>query len=154
MKFCTHCGKELLDEAVICTGCGCACQNMRSEMQDASGLTETLSSRLKTNGIIWICIAAIQILLGLVFNWILLIIGALNLISGIQDISFGNSILSKPVGIVKKLEPLAGPIIILVYNLIFGGIIGVAGSIFYLVSIRSFVISNKEKFLMIEENNL
>lgn len=24
MKFCQHCGKELLDEAVICPGCGCA----------------------------------------------------------------------------------------------------------------------------------
>ena len=23
MKFCTKCGKELLDEAVVCTGCGC-----------------------------------------------------------------------------------------------------------------------------------
>ena len=23
MKFCTKCGKELHDEAVICTGCGC-----------------------------------------------------------------------------------------------------------------------------------
>lgn len=24
MKYCRHCGKELLDEAVICFGCGCA----------------------------------------------------------------------------------------------------------------------------------
>ena len=24
MKYCTHCGKELLDEAVFCTGCGCS----------------------------------------------------------------------------------------------------------------------------------
>lgn len=23
MKFCTHCGKEIMDEAVICPGCGC-----------------------------------------------------------------------------------------------------------------------------------
>lgn len=23
MKYCTHCGKELLDEAVICPSCGC-----------------------------------------------------------------------------------------------------------------------------------
>ena len=23
MKYCTHCGKEVLDEAVICPGCGC-----------------------------------------------------------------------------------------------------------------------------------
>lgn len=24
MKFCQNCGKEIADEAVICTGCGCA----------------------------------------------------------------------------------------------------------------------------------
>ena len=23
MKYCTKCGKELVDEAVVCTGCGC-----------------------------------------------------------------------------------------------------------------------------------
>ena len=23
MKFCLHCGKEIMDEAVICPGCGC-----------------------------------------------------------------------------------------------------------------------------------
>ena len=26
MKFCQHCGKEIMDEAVICPGCGCAVQ--------------------------------------------------------------------------------------------------------------------------------
>lgn len=25
MKFCQKCGKELLDQAVICPGCGCSC---------------------------------------------------------------------------------------------------------------------------------
>ena len=27
MKFCSHCGKELMDEAVICPGCGCPVQS-------------------------------------------------------------------------------------------------------------------------------
>lgn len=26
MKFCQYCGKEVMDEAVICTGCGCSVQ--------------------------------------------------------------------------------------------------------------------------------
>ena len=30
MKFCQHCGKELLDEAVICPGCGCSVQATNS----------------------------------------------------------------------------------------------------------------------------
>ncbi len=29
MKYCTHCGKELLDDAMICTGCGCAVNGAR-----------------------------------------------------------------------------------------------------------------------------
>ena len=24
MKYCQHCGKELLDQAVVCPGCGCS----------------------------------------------------------------------------------------------------------------------------------
>ena len=27
MKYCVKCGKELFDEAVICPGCGCSCEN-------------------------------------------------------------------------------------------------------------------------------
>ena len=27
MKFCVKCGRELMDEAVICPGCGCAVDN-------------------------------------------------------------------------------------------------------------------------------
>lgn len=31
MKFCSKCGKELLDKAVICPGCGCPIENNRIE---------------------------------------------------------------------------------------------------------------------------
>lgn len=27
MKFCQHCGKEIMEEAVICPGCGCSVQS-------------------------------------------------------------------------------------------------------------------------------
>ena len=30
MKFCQHCGKELLDAAVICPGCGCSVQTTKA----------------------------------------------------------------------------------------------------------------------------
>lgn len=29
MKYCTKCGKELIDEAVVCTNCGCAVEPIR-----------------------------------------------------------------------------------------------------------------------------
>ena len=35
MKYCSKCGKELMDEAVVCPGCGCAQEN-RAIQNDAS----------------------------------------------------------------------------------------------------------------------
>ena len=39
MKFCSKCGKELMDEAVVCTGCGCAVANAPQAMQTATPVT-------------------------------------------------------------------------------------------------------------------
>ena len=151
MKYCTHCGKELFDEAVICVGCGCAVndQNImaaRNMSSAGTALLNTLSQRVNTNGIIWLVIGILQILGGLFINWFLLIVGALNVISSIQDMQYSKTLQEDPTGIVERYEPLAGPIITLVYNLIFGGIIGVVGSIYYFVQIRSFVMQHKEVF--------
>ncbi len=151
MKYCTHCGKELVDEAVICIGCGCAVAGATAKkVSSPTDLINTLSSRVKTNGIIWLVIGIIQILIGLFLNWYVLIVGALNIISSIQDMTYSKKVLNDPDGIVRKFEPLTGPIITLVYNLIFGGLIGVAGSIYYFVGIRSFVMENKTAFYQME----
>ena len=76
MKFCTHCGKELFDEAVICPGCGCATGTAPVAAAPAKqDLLTKLSERVKTNGIIWIVIAIIQIIIGLCGTWLPLIVG-------------------------------------------------------------------------------
>lgn len=31
MKYCVHCGNELLDDAVICPKCGCRVPNIKEE---------------------------------------------------------------------------------------------------------------------------
>lgn len=37
MKFCTKCGKELSDEAVICTGCGCPVETVaKAQVKEVS----------------------------------------------------------------------------------------------------------------------
>lgn len=149
-KYCTHCGKEIAKEAVVCPGCGCATTRFVNDQFNTESLVNALSTKVKTNGIIWICIAGLQLLLGITINWVLLIVGVLNLVSGIQDINFSKAVVQKPIGIIKKFEPLTAPIIALVYNLIFGGVIGIAGSIYYLVAIRSFVMENKTAFAEIE----
>ncbi|MBQ9859817.1 MAG: zinc ribbon domain-containing protein [Clostridia bacterium] len=154
MKFCTHCGKELLDAAVICPGCGCAVEGQGGvpgvTAADGNALLTKLSERVKTNGIIWLVIAVLQMIGGLVFNWFLLVVGVLNIVSAIKDLQSSKTIPQNPVGIVKNAEPLTGPIITLVYNLVIGGIIGVAGSIYYFIAIRNFVMENKETFLALE----
>ena len=155
MKYCTHCGKELLDEAVICVGCGCAVSVQSTQAVIASpaegkALLNTLSQRLNTNGIIWLVIGILQVLGGIYLNWFLLIVGVLNIISSIQDMSYSKTLIEKPTGIVAKFEPLTGPIITLIYNLVIGGVIGVIGSIYYFVAIRNYVMENKQFFASLD----
>ncbi len=148
MKYCSYCGKELLDEAVLCVGCGCAVARPAQPQTGCSNesLLQKLSARVRTNGIIWLVIGCLQILGGIFFNWFLLVVGVLNIVSAIQDLNFSNTVKENPSGIVKRFEPLAGPIIALVYNLVIGGIIGVAGSIYYFVAVRNLVMENKAQF--------
>lgn len=148
MKYCTHCGKELLDEAVICVDCGCevheqTTQSFYNESVDFTPLLNTLSQRLNTNGIIWLVIGILQILGGIFLNWFMLIVGALNIISSVQDMQYSKAILKNPTGIVAKFEPITGPVITLIYNLVVGGVVGVVGSIYYFVAIRNYVMENK-----------
>lgn len=37
MKFCSHCGKELMDEAVVCVNCGCSVNGANSMANAAAG---------------------------------------------------------------------------------------------------------------------
>jgi len=147
MKFCTKCGKELLDDAVICMGCGCMTDDHATHTKaEPNALLKTLSERLYTDSIIWIVIGAVQILSGVFF-----IVGLLNIVSAVNDFKYSKEILENPTGIVERYEPLTMPIIVLIYNVIFGGVIGVIGSIYYFVSIRSFVMENKTEFQSIAE---
>ena len=154
MKYCTHCGKELLDEAVICPGCGCPTGLVGGQPQtatmpfagDVRSLVNTLAQRVNTNAIIWLVIGALQIIGGIAINWFLLIVGVLNIVSSIQDMNYSKQLPANPTGIVAKFEPLTGPIITLVYNLVIGGVIGVVGSIYYFVAIRNFVMEHRTEF--------
>ena len=152
--YCQKCGALIHDEAVICVKCGCAVNGgfdiPRTSNKSYRNLIDTITQRIHINAIIWIVIAVIQILLGLAVYWVLLIIGILNIISAIMDLNFCKQIEQKPVGIVEKVKPLAGPIIVLIYNLLIGGVIGVVGSIYYLVGVRNYVMENEDSFLAIE----
>ena len=149
MKYCTKCGKQLFDEAVICPGCGCPTGTVPAQ-QSTNNMLVKLSERLKINGIIWIAVAVLQILIGISGAFWVLIIGALNIYSAVKDLTYSKTVLQNPYGIVKNFEPLTSPIITLVYNLVVGGVIGIAGSIYYFIALRGFVMENRDAFLVIE----
>lgn len=37
MKYCSKCGSELVDDAVICTSCGCSQENKSVKVQETDG---------------------------------------------------------------------------------------------------------------------
>ena len=165
MKYCSKCGKELFDEAVLCPGCGCPVPPVQptytAPAAAQSDLVPKLSEKTKTNGIIWLVVGILQLLAGVALmstgesldTSFLLIVGALNICNSISDLKYSKDVLQKPIGIVKRHESLAGPIITLIYNIVIGGLIGVIGSIYYMTAIRSFVMENKQAFLAIEQQN-
>ena len=150
MKYCTKCGKELFDEAVYCPGCGCAVAAAPSASNCTDSLLTKLSERIKINGIIWIVVAVLQIIIGLSGTLLPLIVGVLNIISAVKDMNYSKAVLENPNGIVSNYESLTSPIITLVYNLVIGGVIGVVGSLYYFIALRGFVMENKNAFLALE----
>lgn len=162
MKYCTKCGKQLFDDAAFCSACGCpAAPNPNAASYttpytapyaapNANSLLKKLSERIKTNGIIWIVIAVLQIIIGLSGTILPLIVGVLNMISAVKDMNYSKEVLNNPVGIVNNFESITSPVITLVYNLVIGGVIGVVGSLYYFIALRGFVMENKNEFLALE----
>ena len=162
--FCRYCGQEIADDAAFCHKCGRPASENRTYTggntysqaanapMNAQALVIKFSERVRTNAIIWIVIGALQILLGIYVQWVLLIIGAVNLVTAIMDFNYSKNVLRDPRGIVDRVKGLAVPIIVLIYNLILGGVIGAAGSVYYLVAVRGFVMENEPQFRAIENS--
>ena len=155
MKYCRHCGTELDDNVKFCSKCGKDANSEPTSHEsnakggNDSGIVKTLSERLQLNGIIWIIIGAVQILVGGIAV-LPIAVGAYNIYAGVTDLKNSKRILDDPTGIYSTYEPIAMPIVILVCNLILGGVIGVAGSIYHLVAIRQYVVEHKDEFLALE----
>lgn len=152
MKYCQRCGTQLSDDAIFCSNCGIPTHQFHQQTwhHPQNDLIIKLSSRLKISGIIWIIIACIQILIGIFGAWFVLIVGVVNIVSAIKNLQYSERILKNPIGIVKTFEPLTNAIITLVYNVIIGGLIGVLGSIYYMIFVRGFVMEHQKQFLLLE----
>ncbi len=72
MKFCQKCGRELLDEAVICPGCGCAVKDNSTEAAVGAA-----AEPKKTQ------VSLILGIIGIVFAWVFALVGHITSIIGI-----------------------------------------------------------------------
>lgn len=159
--FCKNCGTEIQENTSFCPHCGTPTEtSIQSNSFQGQGqstqqvLLHTYVERVKTNAIIWMVIGGIQIFLGLFVQWVLLIVGIVNLIASIRNLNYSKEVIQNPRGIVAREKPLLGSIIVLIYNLLLGGIIGVIGSIYYLIGVRSFVLENETYFTNLENESL
>ena len=116
-------------------------------MLDASEqkLVDKLTSKIRTENIVWIVIAAFQIM-----SIVGIVCGIYNLIVSISNLDASNRIKEHPVGIVSAFEPMSGCIVVLCINLFFGAFIGIIGSLYHIFGVRGFVMDHKEDFLKIE----
>ena len=109
---------------------------------DLQTASKTLSEREKIAAIIWLVIGIGQCLSG-----VLIISGAWNIYAAITRFKQSKAVLTPWKGIVSNYDSWMTNIIIgLVINLVFGGVIGVAGSLYDMFAVRNFVLSNKQVF--------
>lgn len=111
-------------------------------MNDLQSVTKSLSEKEKIGAIIWLVIGILQC-----FSFVFILSGAWNIYAAITRFKRSNAVLTPWNGIVNTYEnELTGIIISIVINVIFGGVIGVAGGIYDLLVVRDYVLKNKKVF--------
>lgn len=129
-------------------------------------ILQQLSGKVKANAIIWLVVACLQYLLGIIYiamgldsydggalvvmGIFVIIVAVINTLVSVRDFRYSREVLYRPVGIYAKFSPVGGYVGMLIYNIFFGGIIGIAGSIYAFV-VRSFVVNNELQFAQIEQ---
>lgn len=137
----------MFDEAVMCVHCGTMQEEYYAkERQESQELLKSLSSRLKINGIIWLVVGILQALSG-----VFILTAIWNIVNAINDFNFSGKVLREPYNLVERYKPAGGAVLVLIWNIIFGGIVGIAGSIYYFIGIRGFVLENQDYFNSLNE---
>lgn len=111
MKYCTHCGAELLDEAVLCPKCGCW---VNKEM---TSTTREIKQTVKTN----VC-ALVGFILSMVSLMFFFNIFGIISIAGVTLSSIGLSECSRDVNYKGRGFAIAGLVVsacMFVFSLIF-----------------------------------
>ncbi len=110
MKFCQHCGKEVLDRAAICMNCGCAIQRNQAENRAVPPANNQTYASLVL-GIVGIIFAWVFALVGHITSIIGIVLGAkaykaTNKMSGLVVSIIGEicSIISSVMGVVLVMS--------------------------------------------------
>ncbi len=178
-KFCSNCGNSTEGSDKFCIHCGSVLQSAQAHPQQAStqyqqttyppqyqsyptyqqvqyqpDVVRVVSEKIKIDGVIWTVVAAIQYIIGLStiitgYGIAVLIVAIINTFVAVGDFKYSKEILMRPVGIVDKYEPIGNLIANLIYNILFGGLIGVAGTIYGFV-LRNYVITNQQQLMAIQ----
>lgn len=129
-------------------------------------VVKQLSEKVKIEAVIWLVIACLQYIIGIatiaancdgygtegiiMYGIVIILVAIINTFFSVANFKYSNDILMNPVGIIEKYTPIGGVVATLIYNLLLGGIIGVAGSVYAFV-VRNFVMSNQMQFAQIEQ---
>ena len=153
MKICVHCGNAMNDEAKFCVNCGTQAngysnytyqsQQNRNFFDNRQMLRQNIGTREMVSGIIWICVGGIQTLISIFAFWYLIFVGIWNIVFGIKRVNKKEKLLYMSIDEIYNdySSRLSSIIVFLVLNVLFGGIIGIAGAIYDLV-VRNYVIQN------------
>lgn len=171
-KFCSNCGKATENTGAYTPpnrqNYYQAPPYQYSPYMPMKNIVQQLSEKVKIEAVIWLVIACIQYIFGLItiasnaymyypeqgfglfMGVLLVIVASCNLIFVVRDFKYSTDVLQNPVGIIGRYAPMGGLVATLVYNLFLGGVIGIAGSIYGFV-IRNFVMTNQMQFAQIEQ---
>lgn len=164
---CINCGNRLAPDAVFCPNCGKSTGNRTSHTAPplygayapyrggyyVKSPSETLATREKASGLVWLAVAIIQALVAWYFfdnswdwgeyTWIsYAIISLWNFSVAYQSLQRSKRVEARISGIVAEYDAMfTSCIVFIVINVLFGGVVGVAGAIFNLLN-RSYAIKN------------
>ena len=181
-KFCTNCGHELKPEEKFCPSCGFNTESVKQAKESVSNtqnvnsyqntnqyqnpnnaafgndditmknMLAQLSQKNQTNAIIWIVIGALQIIGAIymfafydasIYTLAVMAIGILNIVAGYKDYKYSKELLQRPIAIISRYESMTPIVISLIYNV----------RNIYELSIRNFVVANREIFQRAENRN-
>ena len=116
---------------------------MQQESVKMRNFKINLGNKEMTSGIIWISIGGLQVLCSIFAFWYLIIVGIWNIVVGIMRITKKGELYQKSgIEIYNEYASrLTSLVVFLIVNILFCGIVGIAASIYDLVT-RNYVIQN------------